>query len=218
MTRLYGADAELELGARWRVPQQRLPGGATQEVIHVHRRDPRSPADPPIWAIRSQAFQTWQAGGPTAEARALAKLCRARGWVPYVRNARLARDAGTTISRIFMLPRSIASRPGVADWRNYVADVLFPFFAAKAGEELILVWQDEFEAIADHPPLRDIDVNLWGAGCVMLTGYAPDGEVAWREFFDLGTPEADEALSYIKAVVEFARTHGVHIPRAPVPA
>jgi hypothetical protein len=85
--------------------------------------------------------------------------------------------------------------------------VHLPAIAALAGETLYRVWLEDCTDAG--LPDRDYDVNLWGAGGVMLTGYQ-DGDVDWRVFLadDHSPDRSCRERDFITAMRDLASERG----------
>ena len=124
---------------------------------------------------------------------------------PYIHNARRAVAAGIPNIRIFLLKRDQWESP--PPWLRYLAQVHLPAIAALAGETLYRVWLEDSRKsdLSD----RDYDVNLWGAGGVMLAGYQ-NGDVDWRVFLadDRNPDRSREERDFVFSMRDFASACG----------
>lgn len=171
MTNLSGAAAEARLARAWEKVFSQDP--AMQQIIHVLAR----PSEYPAWVTDFPPFEAWVRNGcETDDAvwRTFAEI--AISW-PYIHNARRAIAAGIPNERIFVLKR--IEWESAPPWLQYLAEVHLPAIAALAGETLYRVWLEDCRN--SGLPDRDYDVNLYGAGGVMLAGYQ-NGDVNWRVF------------------------------------
>lgn len=171
MTKLSGVAAEARLAKAWERIFSQDP--ATQQIIHVLAR----PTEYPAWLTAFSPFDLWMRNGCEANDqvwRAFAEI--AASW-PYISNARRASAAGIPNVRIFVLQR--AQWESAPSWLHYLAEVHLPAIAAMSGETLYRVWLEDCRNSGLQD--RDCDVNLYGAGGVMLAGYR-NGDVNWRAF------------------------------------
>lgn len=200
MTKLSGAAAEARLAEAWNKVFSQDP--ATQEIVHVLSR----PTEYPIWLASFSPYQAWVKNDCEANDevwRTFAEI--AIPW-PYIRNARRATAVGIPNVRILVLERTQLESP--QPWLHYLTEVHLPAIAALAGETFYRVWLEECRK--SGLPDRDYDVNLWGAGGVMLTGYQCGGDVDWRAFLaDDGDPDRyREERDYVMSMRDFAFTRG----------
>jgi hypothetical protein len=211
MTKLSGAAAEARLGKAWeRIFSQ---DSAAQQIIHVLTW----PTEYPAWLVGFSPFEAWVRNGCEANEavwRTFAEI--AVPW-PYIHNARRASALGIPNTRIFVLERS--QWESAPSWLQYLAEVHLPAIAALSGEALYRVWLEDCRSSGLQD--RDYDVNLFGAGGVMLAGYQ-NGDVNWRAFLaddcnlDLSRQEHD----FINSMRDFAVEHGelIKLPPALHPA
>jgi hypothetical protein len=199
MTELSGAVAETRLAEAWEKVFSQDP--ATQQIVHVLTR----PAEYPTWLTGFSPFEAWMRNGCEANDevwRTFAEI--AIPW-PYILNARRAVAVGIPNIRIFVLERALwePSPP----WLRYLAQVHLPAIAALAGETLYRVWLEDCRksGLSD----RDYDVNLWGAGGVMLAGYQ-NGDVSWRAFLadDRDPDRSREERAFVFSMRDLASACG----------
>jgi hypothetical protein len=206
MATLSGAAAEARLAEAWDKIFSRDP--ANQHIIHVLTR----PTEYPTALTSFSPFETWMRNGCKASDevwRAFAEI--AIPW-PYIHNARRAAAAGIPNTRIFVLKRD--GWKAAPLWLQYLSEVHLPAISALAGETLYRVWLEDCQK--SGLPDREHDVNLWGAGGVMLTGYE-NGDVDWRAFLD---DDRDPGRSirehdFIVSMHAFASEHGELIKLPP---
>jgi hypothetical protein len=180
MTKLSGAAAEARLAEAWERVFSRDPGA--QRIVHVLAQ----PSEYPPWLTDFPPFDAWLRNDCKPNDgiwRMFAEI--ANPW-PYIQNARRAITLGIPNVRIFVLRRTgWESGPS---WLRYLSEVHLPAISALAGETLYRVWLEDCHD--SGLPERECDVNLWGAGGVMLAGYQ-NGDIAWRVFL------ADESNSEV---------------------
>jgi hypothetical protein len=199
MTKLSGVAAEARLAEAWdRIFSQ---DPATQEIIHVLA----PPAGYPAWVADFAPFEAWMQGGRVAGDEVWRTFAEVASSWPYIHSARRALAAGIPNVRILVLKR--AEWGSAPSWLQYLAEVHIPAIAALAGEAHYRVWQEDCRA--SGLPDRDYDVNLWGAGGVMLAGYQ-NGDVDWRAFLsEEGDPgQYREERDFIVSMRDFASAQG----------
>jgi hypothetical protein len=206
MTKLSGEAAEARLARAWEKVFSQDP--ATQQIVHVLA----PPTEYPPWLTGFTPFDAW-----------IKNRCKANGEIwnifaetalswSYFRNARRAMAMGIPNMRIFVLKRSQwESGPS---WLHYLTEVHLPAIAALAGEKLYRVWLEDCRN--SGLPDRDYDVNLYGAGGVMIAGYQ-NGDVTWRTFLADGrNPDLSrKEREFITSMRDFAPVCGelVKLPR-----
>jgi hypothetical protein len=199
MTRLSGAAAEARLAEAWEEVFSHDP--AAQQIVHV--LTPLS--EYPVSLAGFPPFEAWIGNGCEANDQVWRTFAEVASPWPYIRNARRAIVAGIPNTRIFVLKRTQweSSPP----WLHYLAQVHLPAIAAMAGETLYQVWLEDCResGLSD----RDYDVNLWGAGGVMLAGYQ-NGDVDWRAFLadDHNPDRSREERNFIISMRDFAIERG----------
>jgi hypothetical protein len=199
MTRLSGAAAEVRLAEAWERVFSQDP--ATQEIIHVLTR----PAEYPAWLAGFPPFEAWMQNGCEASDEVWRIFAKAAMPWPYISDARRAISIGISNVRIFVLER--ARRESAPPWLRYLAEVHLPAIAALAGETLYQVWLEDCRD--SGMPDRGYDVNLLGAGGIMLTGYQ-NGDVEWRAFL-ADSPDPDRSrkeLDFMMSMRDFASKRG----------
>ena len=206
MTKLSGAAAEARLAEAW--DKIFSHDAANQQIIHVLTR----PTEYPTALASFSPFETWMRNGCKASDevwRAFAKI--AIPW-PYIHNARRAAAAGIPNIRIFVLKRDEWETAPL--WLQYLSEVHLPAIAALAGETFHRVWLEDCRK--SGLPVREHDVNLWGAAGVMLTGYQ-NGDVDWRAFLDDDRdPERSrKEHDFIVSMHDFASARGELIKLPP---
>jgi hypothetical protein len=199
MTKLFGAAAEARLAEAWEKVFSQAP--ASQQIVHILTW----PTEYPTWLTGFSPFDAWMRNGCEASVdfwRTFAET--AIPW-PYIHNARRAAALGISNMRIFVLKRAQLKSP--PPWVQYLAEVHLPAIAALAGETLYRVWLEDCTDAG--LPDRDYDVNLWGAGGVMLTGYQ-DGDVDWRVFLadDHSPDRSCRERDFITAMRDLASERG----------
>jgi hypothetical protein len=199
MTKLSGAAADARLGQAWETVFSQ--DSAAQQIIHVLTW----PTEYPAWLTGFPPFEAWGRNGDEADEavwRTFAEI--AIPW-PYIRSARRATALGIPNTRIFVLKRS--QWQSAPSWLRYLAQVHLPAIAALAGEKLYRVWLEDCRSAGLQD--RDYDVNLFGAGGIMLAGYH-NGDVDWRVFL---ADDGDQDLSgrehdFINSMRDFAVARG----------
>lgn len=199
MMKLSGAAAEASLAKAWERIFSQDP--ATQQIIHVLAR----PTEYPAWLTAFSPFDLWMRNGCEANDKVWRTFAEIAVPWPYISNARRAKAVGIPNVRIFVLQR--AQWESAPPWLHYLAEVHLPAIAALSGETLYRVWLEDCRN--SGLPDRDCDVNLYGAGGVMLAGYR-NGDVSWRTFLDDGcNPELSrKELDFIISMHDFASARG----------
>jgi hypothetical protein len=199
MTKLSGAAAEARLAEAWEKVFSHEP--AAQQIVHVLTW----PTEYPISLTDFPPFEAWMRNGCEASDeiwRTFAEI--AIPW-PYIHNARRAAAAGIPNIRILVLKRTL--RESSPSWLRYITQVHLPAIAALAGETLYQVSLEDCRKSGLSE--RDYDVNLWGAGGVMLAGYE-NGDINWRAFLadDRNPDRANEERDFIISMRDFASACG----------
>lgn len=207
MIKFSGDAADKELARAWETILGQDPDG--QQIIHVLAQ----PAVEPAWITEFPVYREWLASGCTAGASIWDSFTRTAGTWSYVTAARQAADAGIPNTRILILRRGITRSPL---WLRYLATAHLPGISSLAGERLYHLHARTCRTAG--LPVRDYDVNLWGAAGIMTAG-GDNGDIDWRAFLRPGEdPEAYAAEhAYITAIRDLAVTQGEPADRAARP-
>lgn len=199
MIKLSGDSAEAHLAAVWeKILSQPSLG---QEIIHVLAE----PAVFPEWIADFGPFQAWSRNQcEPSEEIWLSFAAIAESW-PYIVNARRAAARGIPNTRILILRRDL--QEPVPPWLRYLSEVHLPAISAMSGESLRRVRAGNCHVAG--LPVRDCDVNLFGAAGVMLAG-GDNGDVEWRAFLNrVDDPEPfREEFDFLVAMRDFAVAEG----------
>lgn len=173
MEKYWGEAAEARLEEAWEPILGEDPH--RQEIIHV--QCPMTVE--PEWVAGFETFRAWVRNGREASEGVWRSFFRIADTWPYVVNARLATAAGIPNIRTLILP---TGRPeSFPVWLQYLSTVHLPAIAAMCGEQFYLISSDDCRR--HGIPVRDHDVNLFGAAGVMMAG-GENGDVEWRIFLD----------------------------------
>ncbi len=196
MVRLTGEDAVMQLDAWWqKMLRSRAPW---RKLIHVLK--PFTPGE-----FNSLGYDMWR-DDPDGR-QAIAEFLKGDpDTQAHLENAKAAVDHGAPQVRIFFTTAEEFSDPRSP--QRYAFEVLYPYFAEVADEEIYLIFEEGYRAAG--LPVRDIDVNLWGASGVGLTGYV-GGKLAWREFLPWWRWRALKERHFVLRVERFAREYGKRI-------
>lgn len=180
MIKFWGQDAEARLAEAWETVLSHDPAG--QAIIHV-----QAPMTVhPDWIDDFPPFQAWMRNNRTPDQQVWRSFTEIAGQWPYIANARRAAAAGIPNVRTLVLPSD--QYPA---WLQYLAEVHMPALCAMSGEKFYRI--PAHDCLSAGIPVRDHDVNLWGAAGVMFAG-GDNGDVEWRSFVE----EADDPELYRK--------------------
>ena len=182
---LTGKEADARLAEAWKTVHAEP--AAAQQITHILTMPP--PGAP--WILRSRAYGPWADNDFEPDEDTWLAFGREASQWPYVREAQRAMREGVPNIRVLAVKRAAwEARP---PWLAYLTEVHFPATAALAGEAFYRVWAEECWTVSPVL-LANHDVNIWGAGGVMLTGYDSWGDVSHRAFPD---KEQDREAYYL---------------------
>lgn len=159
------------------------------------------------------SYRLWKAGGPEAQAQALAALYEpefvAKQLAGYGQAAHDAVERGVTINRVVLVNNKRRFAEGLLGWREWWIQLLCPYIASQTGETIRLL---STGTCSHHRTmLQSYDVTAFGQTQIMRTYYAPGGELSRRYFYE---PPDDTRLvnlgyRYTQQVWRLAVDHGM---------
>jgi hypothetical protein len=197
--KVSGDEAEALLAAAWKKIFGCSSSG--QEIIHVLAQ----PSVKPAWIADFGPFQEWQRNDCQASDDLWQSFAQvAESW-PYIVSARRAAVLGIPNTRTFIL--GCDPREPMPSWLRYLSEVHLPAISALSGERLYRIRAADCRA--EGIPVREHDVNLFGAAGVMIAG-GDNGDIEWRAFLDSGSdPDLfREEHEFVTSMRDFAAACG----------